>query len=499
MSGGWLAVSVALPGVGAWAAPLALLPLLRALGLGPTPVRAAAAGWWAGVIFLAAGHAWVLGVPWGRLPWLLHPLGVALLALPVAGFAAAVACLARRGGARLAWAAAPLLWLAAETLFSLGSPWLRLGVMSAEAGPVAQAADLAGLPGLTVWAVGVSAWAAAALGSRGGARVRRAAVLAVWVILPAAYAYAPAPTGSAEGEVLRVAAVQPMVGSERRFAPRWRAANLAHLVRLSREATRGAPDLLVWPETAWERGLSAAGDPLLGSVARTLEVPLLTGGRRPVAGGAVRNSVALATPDGQSRIVGDKVWPVPVYESAPRSRPARWLAGHGLWPGRVEPGARAGWVALASRPDARIGVLVCFDVQDAALVRGLRREGARLVVALFNESEAGAWIARRNEALVRLRAIENRMPMVRVANTGRSVWFDARGHALAGLPADVAGAGAVALRPAGAAPPAVAWGAAPAWLACVLPPLLAFRPRRRRTPERAVFSPLSPTGGRIAP
>src|SRR5690606_17070032 len=79
--------------------------------------------------------------------------------------------------------------------------------------------------------------------------------------------------------------------------------NLERLLALSRAALPARPELVVWPESAFESAGDADGHPFLGAIANQLGVPLLAGLRRPVPGGppGVRwNSAALALPGGRS-------------------------------------------------------------------------------------------------------------------------------------------------------------------------------------------------------
>src|SRR5690606_13074286 len=155
--------------------------------------------------------------------------------------------------------------------------------------------------------------------------------------------------------------------------------------------------------------------------------------RRPVPGGppGVRwNSAALALPGGTTRVAGDKVRPVLVYERAPESPLARRLAAAGWWPGRVLPADAAGLIEVprANGAPVRVGVVLCIDAAHPELARDVRRRGAELLVSPANEAEPGSWVARQHATLARLRAIETGLPLVRVANTGPSAWSDGHGR-----------------------------------------------------------------------
>jgi apolipoprotein N-acyltransferase len=249
----------------------------------------------------------------------------------------------------------------------------------------------------------------------------------------------------------------------------------------------------VWPETAWERWAGEGGEPFLGSVANALEVPLLTGLRRPAARGtALRwNSVALALPDGSTRIAGDKVEPIPIYERAPETALARALARSVRWPGVVRAAPRAGIAELATRSGEplRVGLLVCIDAAHPGIARDLRRRGASLLVSVANEAESGSWPARQHAAQVRLRAVETRLPLIRVANTGPSVWVDAWGREIARLAVGRERVGVAALPAPDPLPPYVGLGDAPVLIGLLAPALL----RVMTHPLRLASTRRSPT------
>jgi apolipoprotein N-acyltransferase len=434
-----------------------LAPLLRAL-LPARPLRCALRdGFVAGLLFFGAGFAWVFQSEVGgglALP-LAFAVTIPLLALGFGLFALAIAALARRSP-RLALCAAPGLWVSFEFarsqdwMFSI--PWNHLGYALADQPFLAQGAGWFGVYGLSAWIVAVNA--GLVLWPRVGPALRGA--LAVGLLAPLAAGLAgDAP--ARDGASLRIAAVQPALAEHERHAPERLGTNLGRLVELSQPVARGRPDLVVWPESAWERALGPRGDAFLAAIAHGLDAPLVTGAWRAPAPDrpAWRNTAVLATSDGRTPVVAEKVHPVAMYERAPDGAAARLLARAGLWFGRFGPGEPAAPLELprSGAHPAPIGVLICIDASHPELARGLRLAGARLLVSIANEAGSGAWSAALHARVARLRAIENRVPVVRVANTGPTLWIDARGRVVAALRAGEPAAAAHALALAGAAPP----------------------------------------------
>lgn len=499
-SGGLLALCLQGPALGLLT-PVALVPLVAAC-LGARLGRAALEGWSCGLFFFGLGFAWALDL---RGPITVSPgayaVGIAVLALAMAGFALGVAWLARRAGPVPALVSAPGLWVAFEWLRSEGPlavPWLRIGSVLAEWPLLVQMADLGGVLLLSGWLVAIgSTLVAGVLLHRAGAAPLLLALVAA-PVLYGAHAldrFGGHAAGAGDRDRVRIAAVQPNIAEEERHDRALFDRNLRRLITLSRVATPGEVDLVVWPESAYERPIRE-GDPFLAAIANDLGRPLLTGvfripdRREPT----LRNSVALAIPGGETRAVADKVHPVPIFESAPPEALRGALAGSPWWVGRTRAGPRPRLASIprdARRP-LRAGVLICNDASHSDASRALRLAGAEVLVAVYNEAQAGREVARQGELFARLRAVENRTPVVRVANTGRSVWIDRDGRVLRALPPDAETSGVATLRTAGSLSVYARCGDGPTLaLALLVPVAVGLRPARRsRIRDHELAGPL---------
>jgi apolipoprotein N-acyltransferase len=80
-------------------------------------------------------------------------------------------------------------------------------------------------------------------------------------------------------------------------------------------------------------------------------------------------------------------------------------------------------------PFGRIGVLICYESVFPQLSREYRRKGVDVLVNITNDAWFGRSIAAyQHESHIALRAIENRVGIVRSANTGISEYVDPLGR-----------------------------------------------------------------------
>jgi apolipoprotein N-acyltransferase len=203
-----------------------------------------------------------------------------------------------------------------------------------------------------------------------------------------------------------------------------------HLEQTRELLAEGPVDLVVWPETAYVRGLRRplplSGRPIVDDVA----VPLLFGSAsvRDEDGRLVKaNSVFLVGADGMIRSVYDKNLLIPLSEYLPlRDRVpalARWF------PDVQEFTAAHDAPAVALGP-WRIATPICYEAIRPEFVRRMvRASKPHLLVTLAND----AWFGDSQEpwlhlGLARLRAVEHRRYLVRATNSGISAIVDPAGR-----------------------------------------------------------------------
>jgi apolipoprotein N-acyltransferase len=406
---------------------------------------AALLGWSFGFGFFLAGLYWIsaaLFVDIAQFWWLVPP---ALLGLP-AGFAlfTALAVLAaheatRRfgllGTARILVLA--VSWVTAEWLrghILTGFPWNLIGYAWAGAFPgalaVLQLTAITGIYGLSLLTV-LAAALPARLGDLGRGRYAALAAAVMLIALPAAggaWRLANAPRESVPGVTLRL--VQPSVPETIKNDPDALAQNFRRLLALS--ASRGADrgTAVIWP--------GVAAPPLLErfpeerqAIAKVIPPGglLLTGAERaePVTGRPQRfwNSVVVLNDRGDIVATYDKAHLVPFGEYVPLRGilPMQRIAP-GLGEFSAGPGPRT--LVLPGLPP--VGPLVCYE----AIFPGAVIDRANRPQWLLNVTN-DAWYGVssgpfQHLAIVRVRAVEEGLPLVRAANNGVSAVIDPYGR-----------------------------------------------------------------------
>ncbi len=457
--------ALALPPLDLW--PLIVVPMTVAVWLIDGAVgksaasrfrAAAAAGWWWGFGFFLAG-LWWLGAAFlveaDKFAWAM-PLGVVALPALLAVFPALAF-----GCARLLWPSGTGRILMLAIMLSLsewlrghvltGFPWNVYGMMLAGQPQIAQIASVVGLYGLTLVSVAIGA-APATLGTAERPWARwRAPVIALLVVAGlVGFGLWRVPAGPAPlvaGVKLRL--MQPNLPQDAKFNARNGEAILNQYLALSDRATSPAtPGVqavthLIWPESAFPfllgrtpqalsriAALLPPNTTLITGAARAGE--LLPGESRP----PIFNAIQVVDDEGAIVSSYDKVHLVPFGEYLPPVL-ERLIRSVGLSefvsvPGGFAAGTRRLPLAIRGLPPA--APLICYEVVFPAEVapQGPR---AGFMLNLTNDGWFGQTSGPyQHFAQARLRAIEEGLPLVRVANTGISAVTDGYGRVLGSLP-----------------------------------------------------------------
>ncbi|SFO87399.1 apolipoprotein N-acyltransferase [Tranquillimonas alkanivorans] len=399
------------------------------------------AGWLTGTGYFATTLHWIVEpflVDVGRHGW-MAPFALVFIATGLALFWGAAFGAARwlgRSGWPLAFAWATALAVA-EMLRGYvltGFPWALVGYVWTE-GPAIQLASVTGAFGLTFLTLALVA-VAVRLSQRPGPAWK--AVLALPWLLPLGAGWLmlePSTVMPEEPAVVRL--VQPNAPQHRKWDPDW--VPLYFDRQLDYTRAPGKPDLIVWPETAVPF-LLEDGHPALARIAEAAgDTPLVLGGQR-VEGLRAFNSLILTGDDGGVAALYDKHHLVPFGEYIPFGQLARLAGlrsfaardGYGYTPG-------PGPALLDLGPLGQVLPLICYEAIFPQDVTGAPRR-PDWMLQITNDAWFGTFSGPyQHLAQARVRAVEQGVPMLRVANTGVSAVIDAQGRITASLPLGEAG------------------------------------------------------------
>jgi apolipoprotein N-acyltransferase len=228
---------------------------------------------------------------------------------------------------------------------------------------------------------------------------------------------------------LRVTVVQGNSDLGIQWREEFYGAGLDLYARMSREAaTQFTPDLLVWPESALTFFLANEPSHLasIASLLRPIGADLIVGAPHQENRGArFYNSAFYVTADGRLTSRYDKNHLLPFAEYFP-------LRFIGLLRRNFErvryftPGD--GRTLLQTRAGP-VAVVICFEAIFPEIVRAQTREGARILFNLSNDVWLGRGVGQAQHlAMVVLRAVENRLWVVRATTTGMSAVIDPVGR-----------------------------------------------------------------------
>jgi apolipoprotein N-acyltransferase len=354
--------------------------------------------------------------------------------------------------------AAPAIWVLLEyvrgNLGFLSLPWNLIGHSQYRYLPVIQITALLGVPGLSFLIVMVNElfsqileWFVSHWGhvtpsatqpqTAGKAHLMIPSVISLGVLtLALGYGWYVLAKSDTNGSI-RVAVIQGNLLIRRGMTSREEFAHLRTYQRLTQEAAKLRPDLIVWPDSSLPGSIKA--NRMLSLTFRRIVIDsgayLLTGGTggdklRPKKNGYSNysNSEFLHSPDG--KVVGqyNKMRLLAFNEYLP-------LQSHVTWPEWVtslqeslEPGTE---FTLFEMSGVRFGATICWENMFADHFRQFVKAGAQFMVSSANEGFFGVSQAPyQTLAMNVFRAVENRRAVVRTTTTGISGFISPAGEIL---------------------------------------------------------------------
>lgn len=437
--------------------PLAILglALLFQLIRSAASIRIAA---WTG---LAAGTGhFALALFWIIEPFLIDadrhgwmaPFALVGISAGLALFWAASAAATRAlGGRALAFVAAFALVELARSYVLTGFPWALIGHVWIDT-PLVHVAALLGHHGLTLLALLAAAGLVQLLSPRlrwqGAGSLALVCAAALWggmvsggIGIGAGPAAQADPAARADRPVIRM--IQPNAPQHLKWDPAaipvFFQRQVDYTAAMGLDPAQPRPDLVIWAETALSVILENA-EPELQAIALAADgVPVVLGIQRFI-GQRTYNSALYLDSGGTIRAIYDKHRLVPFGEYMPFGEVLAQFGIHGMAASRgggFSPGAGPRLMDLGAL--GRALPLICYEAVFPQAILGAP-ERPDFLMQITNDAWFGTYSGPyQHLAQARLRAIEQGLPLVRVANTGVSAMIDGQGRVTAALPLDRAG------------------------------------------------------------
>ncbi|MDH7602464.1 MAG: apolipoprotein N-acyltransferase [Armatimonadota bacterium] len=428
-----LLMAMALPKPGWWVASwFGLTPLFIAARKA-TPKKAAFIGFLCGFVYFATICRWL--VIFGYLPWVLVS---AKEALWLALFLAATCPFLREPLRSRRYLAVPAAWTATQwfrVFGPLGFTWGSFAHTQANVLPLIQLSALTGPWGIdfVVCAVNVAlADLVLFLQHEKCKRMEYVPLVAVAAMVLVVCVYGRFlldENAIHSNRLVKVAVVQASLTHDVNPEPEYVVEAYEKYAAMTRTAAADKPDLVLWPETTIVDCITAdTWEPLLGSLARELNINLVVGGYDLSSDPQGRNYNAAHFFDRSGRRIGvyRKVHLVPYGEYVPFRKQMPWLKRYGIREIDVLPGKTHN---VITTDVGKVGTVICFESLFPAVTSQEVRRGANLLIILTND----AWFKRTQAAqqhlmMAQLRAVETHRFVVRAAATGISAIIDPKGH-----------------------------------------------------------------------
>jgi len=412
-------------------------------------------GFLCGIPFFMGIFAWVLTV--GKYA-LLHHFILEVYLWAYFGVFGLVFCLiAKYWRVEAALSSAPFIWVALEyaraNFFFLALPWGVLGYSQYNNLWFIQIASLFGTYGVSFLIVSVNAVMAILVICfvqkapfdkkliRLGHPVSGKATVALTAITAAfffsAYGYGKVSLSAGpKGESLNISVVQGDIEQSKKWEKKYAAEIMRIYTDLTLEASEEKPDLIVWPETAtpWALNLDPRLKNQVAAIAKNSGAYLLLGSAQAQKfklndpkSAKFKNSVYLVSPEGvYSDQRYDKVYLLPFGEYLPYRNKIPWHLINVPKIGSYIPGKE---FVVFKAPFGRFSATICWENVFSGIFRRFVDNGAQIVVNVTNE----AWFGKTSApyhflSMSVLRAVENRVSVVRCANTGVSCFIDPCGR-----------------------------------------------------------------------
>ncbi len=333
---------------------------------------------------------------------------------------------------------APSLWVVLEYLRShifTGFPWELLGYSQFSNLTIVQIADLTGPYGISfiimffntlIYEMIANPWK-----DRRTYFLKSASVFAVIYLLVYLYGiYALFKYDEISG-IYRVSIIQGNIDQSLKWDKNFRESTINIYERLTMSSLNRDPELIVWPETAapFFYNIEKEYRDRIENIAKKSGRFLLTGSPSVKMGNGkpeLLNSAFLIDPSGKTIDGYDKIHLVPFGEYVPLQRILFFIKPLVEAAGDFKSGSR---YVVFDADGKKFSVVICFEAIFPELCRKFIKAGAEFLINITNDAWFGETSAPyQHLSMVVFRAIENRVFIVRAANTGISAIINPAGR-----------------------------------------------------------------------
>ncbi len=335
---------------------------------------------------------------------------------------------------------APFIWISLEVLRTYlftGFPWALIGYSQYKFLLISQIADLTGIYGVSFIVILFNCFVFDILIFK---RQKRnypllsyypiiTNTIAVIMIFIFCILYGFNKLEESEGDrSIKIAIIQGSIPQD----VKWDSRKVLEIIDIYKKLTLKAevfePHLVVWPETAvpfiFDKHKNLSND--LINFVKMENIYLLFGSIMERETDNFTNSAVLLDQNGVIAYYYDKIHLVPFGEYVPLRKILFFVEKLTVGLGDYKAGEHYN---VAVTPFGRFSTLICYEIIFPRLVRKFYQKGGHFIVNITNDSWFGNTSGPyQHFSMAVFRAIENRKPLVRAANSGISGFIDSKGR-----------------------------------------------------------------------
>jgi len=327
----------------------------------------------------------------------------------------------------------PVLWVVLEFIkdhILTGIPWLNLAYTQPPVSPQSQIADILGISGISFILIMANCSVAQSIHAFMEKKKLKSIIAPFIIFIPVLicvlwYGHNQLQIFSniPKGDTIKTAVIQANIPQDVKWSREFTFATIDRYIKLTKKASKYSPDLIIWPETAtpFYFGHNTEETAYMIKNLEFLDAFLFFG---TPSYSYIDNNLMFFNRayllDKSKKITGiyDKVKLVPFAEYVPLKNMLFFIDKLVTSVGAFIPGKGHFIMNLDS---FKFGTLICYEAVFPSIARKYCNNGANFLINITNDGWFGTtWGPYQHSHISRFRAIENRIFIIRAANTGIS-------------------------------------------------------------------------------